>query len=64
MLAGERPPRLLLLDEPTNHLDIHSIEILEQALRAFDGALLVVSHDATFLEAIGIERTLEVTAKR
>jgi ATPase subunit of ABC transporter with duplicated ATPase domains len=64
VLAGERPPRLLLLDEPTNHLDIHSIEILEQALRAFDGALLVVSHDATFLEAIGIERTLEVTAKR
>jgi ATPase subunit of ABC transporter with duplicated ATPase domains len=64
VLAGERPPRLLLLDEPTNHLDIESIEVLEQALRAFDGALLVVSHDATFLEAIGIERTLEVTAKR
>ena len=60
-LAGERPPWLLLLDEPTNHLDIDSIEILEQALRDFDGALLVVSHDPAFLEAIGIERIFSVT---
>jgi ATPase subunit of ABC transporter with duplicated ATPase domains len=59
-LAGERPPWLLLLDEPTNHLDIESIEILEGALRDFDGALLIVSHDRAFLDAIGIERTFKV----
>ncbi|MGJ4928035.1 ABC-F family ATP-binding cassette domain-containing protein [Bradyrhizobium sp. HKCCYLS2038] len=52
--GGERPPWLLLLDEPTNHLDVHSIEILEQSLSAFDGALLVVSHDPSFLAAIGV----------
>lgn len=59
-LAGERPPWLLILDEPTNHLDIESVELLEGALREFDGALMVVSHDQTFLNAIGIERTFTV----
>ncbi|SFR96476.1 ABC-F family ATP-binding cassette domain-containing protein [Sphingomonas jatrophae] len=56
-LSGPQPPWLLILDEPTNHLDVESIEVLERALRTFDGALLVVSHDTRFLEAIGIERT-------
>jgi ATPase subunit of ABC transporter with duplicated ATPase domains len=59
-LAGERPPWLLILDEPTNHLDLESIELLEGALREFDGALLVVSHDRAFLDAIGIERAVSV----
>lgn len=62
LLSGESPPWLLILDEPTNHLDIESIEVLETALRGFDGALLVVSHDRRFLDAIGITRTMAVDA--
>jgi ATPase subunit of ABC transporter with duplicated ATPase domains len=50
----------LLLDEPTNHLDVDSIEAVEAGLRAYDGALLVVSHDEAFLEAIGITRRIEI----
>ena len=62
-LNGWHPPRLLLLDEPTNHLDLDSLEALEQVLRGYDGALLVVSHDAAFLDAIGIERRIELSAR-
>jgi ATPase subunit of ABC transporter with duplicated ATPase domains len=58
VMSGTRPPQLLILDEPTNHLDLDSIAAVEAALRAYDGALVVVSHDADFLNAIGIERTL------
>jgi ATPase subunit of ABC transporter with duplicated ATPase domains len=58
VLGGERPPSLLVLDEPTNHLDLDAMEALESALRVYDGAVLVVSHDAAFLEALGVERRL------
>jgi ATPase subunit of ABC transporter with duplicated ATPase domains len=56
VLGGPRPPALLILDEPTNHLDLESVEAVEDGLRAYDGALLVVSHDARFLEEVGIIR--------
>jgi ATPase subunit of ABC transporter with duplicated ATPase domains len=58
VLWGPTPPQLLILDEPTNHLDLDSIEAVEAALSAYDGAILVVSHDPRFLEAIGVEREI------
>ncbi|MFK0165831.1 ABC-F family ATP-binding cassette domain-containing protein [Rhizobium sp. NPDC090279] len=63
VLGGSVPPSLLVLDEPTNHLDIDSISAVEAGLRAYDGALLVVSHDEVFLDNIGIERRLELPAR-
>lgn len=47
-----RQPDLLILDEPTNHLDIATLEWLEQYLRSYPGALLIVSHDRFFLDAV------------
>ena len=54
-------PNVLLLDEPTNHLDADGLAWLEGFLGGFDGALLVVSHDRRFLDAV-VERTLELDA--
>ena len=48
----------LVLDEPTNHLDLPAIEQLEQALDAYDGTLLVVSHDRRLLETIELTRAV------
>ncbi|WP_117193203.1 ABC-F family ATP-binding cassette domain-containing protein [Rhizobium terrae] len=59
VLGGQEPPSLLILDEPTNHLDIDSLAAVEAGLRAYDGALLVVSHDEVFLDEIGASRRLE-----
>jgi len=61
VLGGEKPARYLLLDEPTNHLDIPSVEAIETALAEYDGALVVISHDRRFLEAIGIEQVCNLT---
>lgn len=46
------PVNLLILDEPTNHLDMKTKDILKQALRDFDGTLIVVSHDRDFLDGL------------
>jgi ATPase subunit of ABC transporter with duplicated ATPase domains len=62
-IGSGRPPELLILDEPTNHLDIHAIAAVEAGLRAYDGALLVVSHDPAFLEAIGITREIVLSSQ-
>lgn len=46
------PVNLLILDEPTNHLDLKTKDILKQALRDFDGTIIVVSHDRDFLDGL------------
>ncbi len=60
VLSGAEPPQLLILDEPTNHLDLASLEAVEAAMRGYDGAILVVSHDPDFLAAIGVEREIRL----
>ncbi|WP_213268447.1 ATP-binding cassette domain-containing protein [Hyphomonas sp.] len=60
VLGGRSPPQLLILDEPTNHLDVASLETVEAGLNAYDGALLIVSHDEAFLARIGITRRISL----
>lgn len=60
VLMSEQPPQLLILDEPTNYLDLDSIAAIEAALRGYDGAMLLVSHDRDFLDAIGVEREIQL----
>lgn len=55
-----KQPDLVLLDEPTNHLDIESIQWLEEFLSQYKGAVILVSHDRTFLDNI-TRRTVEIT---
>lgn len=61
VLMGNTPPQLILLDEPTNNMDLSSIASIEQALQNYKGALLVVSHDALFLENIGVEKEIALS---
>lgn len=57
------PVNLLILDEPTNHLDLRSKDVLKQALLAFDGTLILVSHDRDFLKGLS-EKVFEFKDKR
>src|SRR5688500_234856 len=58
-----QPVNLLILDEPTNHLDIRTKEILKDALKAFDGTLILVSHDRDFLDGL-VTKVFEFGNKR
>jgi ATPase subunit of ABC transporter with duplicated ATPase domains len=58
----EPAPELLVLDEPTQHLDFVGLSALEDLLASWPGGLLVVSHDAEFLAAIGVSRRLDLQA--
>ena len=57
------PVNLLILDEPTNHLDLKSKDVLKEALKAFDGTLILVSHDRDFLQGLS-KKVFEFKDKR
>ena len=61
LAIGNESPDLIVLDEPTNNLDIQNIEILTSALGEYRGTLIVVSHDAYFLQEINAERSIVLT---
>ena len=57
------PVNLLILDEPTNHLDMQSKDVLKTALKAFDGTIIVVSHDREFLDGL-VDKVYEFANKK
>ncbi|MBL7719972.1 MAG: ABC-F family ATP-binding cassette domain-containing protein [Flavipsychrobacter sp.] len=60
LTLGKTAPDLIVLDEPTNNLDLQNMELLTNALRAYRGTLIVISHDRHFLQELQISRTINV----
>lgn len=63
-VATLSPLDLFMLDEPTNNLDNETVEIILEALNTFTGAMIVVSHDDSFLERLTVQQTYEIRAGR
>jgi ATPase subunit of ABC transporter with duplicated ATPase domains len=64
LLGADQAPEILMLDEPANNLDLPSISALVSSLRNFTGSLIVVSHDITFVDDIGVDRSIDLQSNR
>lgn len=60
LTIDKQSPDIIVLDEPTNNLDIQNIEILTTSINEYQGTLIIVSHDETFLQQVNIARTIEI----
>lgn len=60
MQVEDNAPDMLVLDEPTNNLDISSLEIVTKTIRSYNGTLLVISHDAYFIDEADVNREIEL----
>jgi ATPase subunit of ABC transporter with duplicated ATPase domains len=62
ILMAKNPPQLLILDEPTNHLDLESIVNIESALKYYQGAIIIISHDQQFVHNVGTTKIINMSS--
>jgi len=60
LTVNSQSPDMIILDEPTNNLDIQNVEILTAALNEYQGTLIIISHDETFLKGVNIGRVIQL----
>lgn len=63
LVIGDAAPDVFILDEPTNNLDLRSLGVITSALRAYRGTVVVVSHDRRFVDEIGADREIALSAR-